>query len=207
MSRWRAVPGTVGFFVLLLASLTPAGSTTLLPENLAGLVDGADRIFLGRVISEWTGRDEHDLPATITTFKIMEVLKGNLPEELPVKQLGVTEVQPDGLATWVDGMPRYRLGFDYLIFLPADSSLGFTSPVGLFQGAFTILQDSSGIVVATNGINNANLFLGVGSEELIQLGLTPETFPFTLQGRGPVPLTEILGMVQQVRPVQREDSP
>ena len=207
MSRWRAVPGTVGVFVLLLASLTPAGSTTLLPVSLPELVDGADRIFLGRVISEWTGRDEHGLPATITTFKILEVLKGNLPTELSVKQLGVTEVQADGLATWVDGMPRYRLGFDYLIFLPADSSLGFTSPVGLFQGAFTVHLNSSGTPVATNSINNANLLLGVGSEELLQLGLTPEAFPFTLKGRGPVPLTEILEMVQKVRQIQGEDSP
>ena len=68
-------------------------------------------------------------------------------------------------------------------------------------------RQSRGTPVATNSINNANLLLGVGSEELLQLGLTPEAFPFTLKGRGPVPLTVILEMVQKVRQIQGEDSP
>ena len=125
--------GPIGFAVSILLIAPPVWSSSLRPVNLPQMVQQADRIVVGRAVSEWTGRDERRFPATITTFEVSQVLKGGPIQRIAVKQLGVTKVQPDGLATWIEGMPRYQQGSEYLLFLNPDSLYGFTMPVGAFQ--------------------------------------------------------------------------
>src|SRR5881409_635554 len=126
------VPRRLGPVAIAAAAfvIAPAAwSSSLRPVNLPEMVLQADRIVVGRAVSEWTGRDEHGFPATITTFEVSQVLKGSPLQRIEVKQLGVTKIQPDGLATWIDGMPRYRQGSEYLLFLRPPSIYGFTMPV------------------------------------------------------------------------------
>lgn len=190
--------GPVALAMAALVTAPPVWSSSLRPVNLPEMVLQADRIVVGRAVSEWTGRDEHGFPATLTTFEVSQVLKGGPMQRVRVKQLGVTKVQPDGLATWIDGMPRYQQGAEYLLFLNPDSMYGFTMPVGAFQGAFEIRVAGPGKKAVLNGVNNANLLRGIEAEDLARLGLTPEAFPFVSRGRGPLHLDELAGMVERL---------
>jgi hypothetical protein len=202
MRRWRGISVVVGAIALTFCLTVPAWSTSLFPVNLPEMVGKADRIFVGRAIEEWTGRDANGIPATITTFEITRGLKGELAAAVSVKHLGVTEVQPDGLAAWLEGMPRYRRGTEYLLLLNRDSHLGFTSPVGLFQGAFEVRPAENGRRAVLNGVNNANLLLGLDAEKQARLGLSREDFPFVARGRGLMHLEELVGMIERLQGVR-----
>lgn len=190
--------GAVVLAVAALVGTPPAWSSSLRPVNLPQMVQQSDRIVVGRAVSEWTGRDERGFPATRTTFEVSQVLKGGPLQKIEIKQLGVTKVQPDGLATWIDGMPRYKQGTEYLLFLNPDSIFGFTMPVGAFQGAFEVQRAEPGKKAVLNGIGNANLLLGLEPEDLARLGLTADKFPFVSRGRGPLHLDELTGMVERL---------
>lgn len=186
--------------LLLGAGLaSPAWSTSLTPVNLLQMIDGADRIVVVRAVDEWTGRDEHDIPATITTFEVSRSLKGGPIQTLRIKQFGVTEVQPDGLASWVEGMPRYLRGGEYLLLLRDDSPLGFTSPMGLMQGAFEVRPSGDGRKVALNGAGNANLLINLDQRDLERLGLTTDRFPFAGRKRGGIHFDELVAMIDHLQ--------
>jgi hypothetical protein len=178
-----------------LFAVAPVWSASPLPVTLPDMVKRADRIVIGQAVDEWTGRDEHGIPATITTFEVDRALKGGPPRILKVKQFGVTRVQPDGLASWIDGMPKYRRGAEYLLLLKPDSAIGFTMPVGAFQGAFEVRPAGGGRKAAVNGLGNANLLRGIDEEGLARLGLHPSEFPFVSRGRGPMRLEELEAMI------------
>jgi hypothetical protein len=188
----------VGIAALVLALAVPAWGMSMRPVNLPEMVQQADRIVVARAVDEWTGRDERGIPATVTTFEVSRSLKGGPLARIQIKQFGVTEVQPDGLATFVEGMPRYQKGSEYLLFFKPDSVFGFTSPVGAFQGAFLVRTAEQGKKAVLNGVNNANLLHGLGDEQKIRLGLLPENFPFVSRERGPVYLDEVTGMVERL---------
>jgi len=195
------------FSIGLFAAANHAWSASVLPVNLPEMVRSADRIVVGRAVEEWTGRDEHGLPATITTFQISRAMKGGPLQTVRVKHVGVTKVQPDGLAAWVDGMPRYRVGGEYVLLLDRESRLGFTAPIGLFQGVFEVRPAGAGRRAATNGVNNANLMRDVGAEDLERLGLTTDRFPFVSRGRGPLHLEELVAMIERIQAAGAEVRP
>lgn len=203
MPTFRSQRVTAILFALVTAALSlvatePAWCSSLTPVNLPDMVRQADRIVVGRAVSEWTGRDGRGLPATVTTFEVSRVLKGGPWRRIEVKQLGVTRVQPDGLAAFIEGMPRYRPGAEYLLFLSPDSVLGFTMPIGAFQGAFEVRAAEPGRKAVLNGLDNANLLRGLEAEDLAGLGLTPDAFPFVARGRGPLPLEEMARMIERL---------
>ena len=187
-----------GITALVLAVTVPAWGASMRPVNLPEMVQQADRIVVARAVDEWTGRDERGIPATITTFEVSRSLKGGPLVRIQIKQFGVTEVQPDGLATFVEGMPRYQKGSEYLLFFKPDSVFGFTAPVGAIQGAFLVRTAEQGKKAVVNGVNNANLLHGLEDERKIRLGLLPERFPFVSRERGPIYLDEAEGMVDHL---------
>ena len=79
-----------------------------------------------------------------------------------IKQFGLAEpIQLDNGVTRVsriEGMPRYIPGQEYLLFLNQDSRLGFSSPIGLLQGAFRVQGRGTSRTVV-NGMRNANLLI------------------------------------------------
>ena len=198
MNRSTWVLRITGFVVAVIAIATPARASSLVPMNLPEMVGKADRIVVARAVDEWTGRDERGIPATITTFEISRALRGGPLRSLRVKQFGVTRVQPDGLAAWIDGMPRYERGREYLILLPPDSRLGFTMPVGAFQGVFEIRPMGGGREAAVNGVDNANLLRGLDEAGLARLGIAADEFPFVSRGRGPMRLEELEALIARL---------
>jgi hypothetical protein len=104
------------------------------------MVKAADRIFVGKCLAVGTRRDERGVPATYATFEVTEAIKGPLGKQVTIKQIGARS----GTLPGIPGLPTYEVGEVVLLFLHRDSQYGFTSPVGLHQGKWKVLETSPG---------------------------------------------------------------
>ena len=129
---------------LALALTVPALATSVIPLNLAQLVDGSAVAFQGVCIDNRTGRDpQTGVLVTMTTFRVDDVLKGNVPATYTIKQIGGDDTEAN-IKFRVYGVPAFKAGQGYVVFLAGVSSAGFSSPVGLSQGSFEIVQGAQG---------------------------------------------------------------
>src|SRR5438128_2681531 len=121
--------------------------------NLEQMVAKADRIFAGTVIGvteDYVYAAGGNIPVTVYTFAVDEVLKGSVGQTLTIKQVGHRS-DPSFL---LGHLPEYKNGAVVMLFLHADSRYGLTSPVGLGQGAFLIKTDGPIKVSLMNGWGN-----------------------------------------------------
>lgn len=185
MRRWLTV---LGLTVLLLSTARTADATHY-PEalNLSALVEKAERIFLGEVLSRVTGADSLGLIATVYTFRVEQLLKGASAPTVTIKHVGAPDAVEDpatGVVTVpIHGLPTYQPGQRYLLFLNGTSDIGFTSPVGLGYGAFLVLPDGR----AVNSLNNAGLLRGMS-----QPAIAAADAPLRGHTRGPVDLSALI---------------
>ena len=185
MRRWLAILGLTA----LLLSTAPTAEATHYPDalNLSALVDRAERIFLGEVLSRVSGADSLGLIATVYTFRVERLLKGTSSPTVTIKQAGAPEAVEDpatGVVTVpIHGLPTYQPGQRYLLFLNGTSDIGFTSPVGLGYGAFRVLPDGR----AVNSLNNAGLL-----RDMSQPAVTAADAPLRGHTRGPVGLSALI---------------
>lgn len=122
----------------------PALALSVRPLSLDDMVDGAAVAFEGTCIGNRTEREEGtQFVVTYTTFSVKEVLKGSVSSTHVIKQIG-GELQDGGPGFRVSGVPRFTVGQDYVVLLADVSAAGFSSPVGLAQGKFTVHQNASG---------------------------------------------------------------
>jgi hypothetical protein len=121
-----------------LALCAGARAATVLPLYLDEMADGAAVAFEGRCLAN---RSEVDaatgLVVTYTTFEVRDALKGSPGATHEIKQVGGA-LPGDGAQYRVPGVPRFEVGGDYVVFLAGVSSAGFSSPMGLAQGRFTV---------------------------------------------------------------------
>ena len=146
------------FLISLLIIVTPlqAGATTVLPVSLQQMSATAEFIFLGKVISNDTRIDDMSGQiATFTTFEVLQAVKGKPGTTHTIKQIG-GQLPGSDYHLIIKGVPRFYLGKEYIVFLPEQSSLGFSSPIGLSQGKFDVLEKTEGKVVS-NGRAAASL--------------------------------------------------
>ncbi len=154
---WVAVSAIIAF------SMIPSEATSLRVMNLEDLVGHSQRIFSAVCQSVSSGFDENNLPYTSYSFLVTDSIHGVVNQQVVViKQFGLSEpIQLGNGVTRVsriEGMPGYVPGQEYLLFLNQESRLGFSSPIGLIQGAFRVRgQGTSRTVV--NGMRNANLLI------------------------------------------------
>jgi hypothetical protein len=139
-------------FLFTLFFLPASWATSILPIGLEQLSTRATLIFYGEVISNQVKQDNKSGHiATLTTFKIMDLIKGNTGEMHTIKQIG-GRLAETGTTLRVHGVPKFETGKEYVVFLPEKSRLGFSSPLGLHQGSFSVLTKNDQQVV-TNGSN------------------------------------------------------
>lgn len=148
-----------------LALAGSAGAASVLPLQLDQIVDGAAVAFEGTCVDNRTERDAAtNMIVTYTTFTVQEVLKGTVPPTYVIKQIGGK--MPGGEMSYrVDGIPTFSVGADYVVLLAGVSSAGFSSPVGLAQGKFTVTQDKTGARVS-NGRDFREMTEGIASPAL-----------------------------------------
>lgn len=128
------------FTLALLVCLagTPAVATTVVPLYLDQIVDAAAVAFEGTCIATRSSRDpQTGVVATFTTFRVDDVLKGNVGVTHTIKQLG-GEIPEENVRQRVLGVPHFAPEQRYVVFLPPASASGFSSPIGLAQGRFFI---------------------------------------------------------------------
>lgn len=133
------------FFVSFSAS-----ATSLLPITLEQLSTRASLIFYGEVLSNTVQRDDQSRQvATFTEFKIIDLIKGNASSTHTIKQMGGLDKNTN-INFHIHGIPKFQNNSRYVVFLPEKSSLGFSSPLGLLQGRFTVTS-KNGEQVVSNG--------------------------------------------------------
>ncbi len=153
----------LGLWAMIAFSMIPLGATSLKVMNLEDLVGHSQRIFSAVCQNVSSGFDENNLPYTSYSFLVTDGIHGVVTQQVVViKQFGLAEpIQLENGVTQVsriEGMPRYLPGQEYLLFLNQDSRLGFSSPIGLIQGAFRVQGRGTSRTVV-NGMRNANLLI------------------------------------------------
>ena len=122
--------------------------------NLEDVITSAQYIFSGlctgseRRYDAETGRE-----VVFVQFTVTQMLKGEEVDEITFKMSKV--------AVDIGNAPTFTHGQEVILFLYGKSDVGFTSPVGLAQGTFSVLSSSTGEKVVVNGNNNSNLFQGI----------------------------------------------
>ena len=138
----------------LFSALVPfdAAATSVIPLDLDQITAGAQHIVHVRCTSNEVERDAAIGVVTVTKFVVLDRAKGGATPTFTVRQAGG---EMDGLA--VDyHVPKFAVGSEYVLFIPPTSRLGLASPVGLSQGAFSVVQGSAGKEVG-NGRDFATL--------------------------------------------------
>lgn len=133
-----ALAGLLALFATLPA---PVRASRVRDLSLTEMAAKAGSIFSGRV-SLVEAASEHGLPMTRITFEVGEGVKGSPGESLTLTLLGGE--RPEGLPYRVAGMPRFRVGEEWVLLVYPPSEAGLTSPVGLFQGAFRVSTGLAG---------------------------------------------------------------
>lgn len=138
------------FLCLIIGVFTalPAAATSMLPLSLEQLSTRADLIFYGRVISNEVKKDtQSGQIATFTEFEIIDLIKGKAGDTHTIKQIGGFD-KNSKTRLMIHGVPKFISGEEYVVFLPKKSSLGFCSPLGLYQGSFSVASENNEKVIS-----------------------------------------------------------
>jgi len=153
------------FVLILLMSSMAVHAASVLPLGLERLLSDAEAVFNGRCISNQVERDVYtNMVVTYTTFEVIDVVKGQVSQTHTIKQIGGYLQDSNVHMRW-PGIPKFSVGEEYVIFLPPKSNVGFSSPVGLEQGKFSVLSGDAGKEV-TNGKDFQQLTKNVASKNL-----------------------------------------
>jgi hypothetical protein len=124
--------------LFLLITLPLAAQVRTL--GLREMVASAGTIFIGTVSDTHGAYDEHGDIVTYTTFTVEQPIHGVAGSTVTVKQLGG---DAGGLSTRLEHMRYFHRGERVLVMFYPVSDLGFTSPVGLSQGAWTVSRENT----------------------------------------------------------------
>jgi hypothetical protein len=161
-----------GAGILAIAGLCLAVSglraATVMQMNLAELVQRADRIYRGTVVSATSGTvavGGGQLPVITYRLQVDDVIRGEVETMKGVrltelKMLGkVSSVRRGSLrsASPLPEMPQLAVGETYLVLTTRPSAIGLSTTVGLGQGLFRIAGVGKD-EIAINQLNNSGLF-------------------------------------------------
>jgi hypothetical protein len=109
------------FLILLFCSLQ-AAATSVLPVSLQRMAQTAEMIFHGTAIGNEVRLDQASgRVATYTSFKVIEVIKGNPGATHTIKQIG-GQLPGSNVRLVIHGVPRFAAGEEYVIFLFANGT-------------------------------------------------------------------------------------
>ncbi len=161
----RARPIAVGALVataLALGVAIRSEAATVEHLNLSEIVDRADRIVRGTVISADESRVAAGgglLPIVIYRIRVAEVVKGAVAGdvlEIRLLSAGKGATRQSREVSLFRDLPQFRVGQEYLLALTRPSAVGLSTTVGLGQGTFE-LRGAAGREEAVNQLNNLGL--------------------------------------------------
>jgi molybdopterin-binding protein len=128
----------ISIFLILIPLFPYAGvsATTLQRLSIDQLTAGSDavaRVNFSGTESRW----ENGTIWTVTTLRVVEIIKGTLPAEISVRLPGG---RVGHLTATVEGTPRFHAGDDAIVFLKTSPAGGF-SVAGWVQGTFRVSRD------------------------------------------------------------------
>jgi len=180
-------------FIFLVSSHT-AFASLVLPVNVEGLVEKSDVAFTG-VCTEakahliFPKKAPEGLLVTTYTFDILPegALKGKPPKVFTFSQWGATveESKLYGLPYPI-GIPKYKVGNVYTLFLTAETELGVRAPVGLGHGNFNMIERPDGEIAVMNDYGNKSLFSGLPATKAMSKALSASGISRTSPPAGPI---------------------
>ncbi len=135
---WRAVA-----CVFAAVALPNAPATSVIAPRFEALVDRAELIFTGQVISqgsEWRNINGQKSIVTLVSFAVRQVHKGRADAIVTLQFLGGTigDVTLD-----VAEIPKFRNGERVVLFVEGNG-VNASPLVGFFHGKFSVQKDSAG---------------------------------------------------------------
>jgi hypothetical protein len=125
--------------------------------NIERMVSDAAMIVHGTVTNVETGADpQTHIVSTSVTIAVIENFYGADQQTVTIKMVGGKTSKK---AVKFAEMPTFKVGEEIYSLFFAPSKYGFTSPVGMGQGKFTVQIDATtNKKVVRNALNNARLF-------------------------------------------------
>jgi hypothetical protein len=157
------------------------------------MTDSAQYIFSGVCIAREIRYDEKLQREIYSfTFRVNHTLKGPHQDERIV-QTSKTLVE-------IGQVPTYHFGDDVILFLYPESPLGFTSPVGLGQGKFSIIFEPGEGKKVVNENNNQDLFKGMDLSACMDLrmqsGSQSQVTDLISHTSGPIPYDLFCSLIE-----------
>lgn len=187
----------IGFFVvgcLVLASANAQAETLTRRQNIADLIEYAEIIIHGDVVTVTDGID-NNIPYTEVTVKVKETIRGKATDTFTFRQFGLLKPRPmgNGLINYAvnpEGWASYRPNEEVILFLyTAAKKTGLRTTVGLAQGKFAV---TAGRVVSQQ--ENVGLFENVALEKTLLKDSEKRLFTTT---KGPVSASAFLSFVRR----------
>jgi len=149
--------------LIAFACALPAHATSILPLHLDQIVADAAVAFEGTCVDNRTEREAStNLIVTYTTFRVRDVLKGSVGATHVIKQVG-GDLEDGKPAFRIRGVPKFTPGEDYVVLLAGVSQAGFSSPIGLQQGRFTVRHEA-GVHTVGNGVDFRDLIANLPAQ-------------------------------------------
>lgn len=170
MMRWA-------FVIVALGVCVGANATSMVPVNLAQIVENTDKAFVGQIVSVGIVQTPKGW-ADKVTVKVSEPVLGKVKGGDLVEWL---QYRP-GRDIPLPGMPEYKAGDEHLIFL-AGKGVGteFQAAYGLGQGSFRVHRNTqTGEVIVRNDFMNSSLFSGLDSAAVADAVIGQSSFGPTL---------------------------
>jgi hypothetical protein len=151
------------FVLCIAATVTPLQeiyAQRTVRMNLEQMVAEAGIIVRGTVVSVNASKDpETGILSSFITIDVSENFFGAGDGWITLKILASRTA---GGARKFTELPEYSPGQEIIAMFYAPSEIGFTSPVGMAQGTFTVITDPrTGERNVRNGMDNARLFSGI----------------------------------------------
>lgn len=188
----------VVLFALPLAANAQRGAMVL-HQNLAQLVQEADVIIRGQVVSAYTEPHPqfNNLYTVVVTLQVYETLKGKAGQTYTFRQFIWDPRDRFSVA-------GYSTKHHLLLLLNKPNKYGLSSPIGLAQGRFRIFADRGGRLYAANGAANfgllrdvRNLLLRPRAKGGVRTPLSPRLSQVVIEHRaGPLPLEQLKGLIR-----------
>jgi hypothetical protein len=124
-----------GFCLASTLLVSHPSSAQVRELGLGEIVQSANMICIATVTDVKTEVDKNGDVVTVSTFKLEETIAGKPQKTFKIKQIGG---EHKGISHKLEHIRYFLKGERVLLTLYPNSSLGFTNPVGLNQGVWTI---------------------------------------------------------------------
>ncbi len=173
----------------MIVMFQTASAQRTIRMNIERMVTDAGMIVHGTVTKTESAVDpQTNILSTFVTIAVQENFYGADQPTVTLKMVGGANKRS---TLKFAEMPIFKVGEEIYSLFYAPSKYGFTSPIGMSQGKFSVVRDASAnTTTVRNGVNNARLFSGMKNTAALKISpatsvnaerLTAEEFSTTIR--------------------------